>query len=65
MKIVIWRTSSEPQPDGGDEKEGDEGCPDEDVPGPFRYVGLGDFDGDGDFLGDGYDFLSFGNPGGD
>ena len=59
------RTSSEPQPDGGGEEEGDEDCPDEDVPCPFRDVGLGDFDGDGDFLGDGYDFLPFGNLGWD
>lgn len=65
MKIVILRTSSEPQPDGGGEEEGDEGCPDEDVPCPFRDVGPGDFDRDGDFLGDLDDFLFFGKLGGD
>lgn len=64
-KIVILQILSEPQPDGGGEEEGDEDCPGEDVPCPFLDVGLGDFDGNRDFLGDLDDFLLFGNLGGD
>lgn len=62
---IIETLRSEPQPDGGGEEEGGEDCPGEDVPCPFRNVGLGDFDGDGDFLGDLDDFLFFRNLGGD
>ena len=41
--------------------KGGEDGPGEDVPCPFRDVGLGNLDGDGDFPGDGDCFLLFGN----
>lgn len=52
---------SQSQPEESGEKQSGEDCPGEDVPDPFRDVGFGHLDGDGDFPGDSDDFLFFGD----